>query len=82
MRRLGLIALLLIAALGAAAGWLDSQISRPYRGHRPEKVFVDVPHAVSYTHLAAREVQSAERHSEPLSTARPSTACSYSPLEA
>jgi len=47
MRRLGLIALLLIAALGAGAGWLDSQISRPYRGHRPEKVFVDVPHGTS-----------------------------------
>ena len=47
MRRLGLIALLLIAALGAGAGWLDSQISRPYRGHRPEKVFVDIPHGIS-----------------------------------
>lgn len=47
MRRLGLIALLMIAALGAGAGWLDSQISRPYRGHRPEKVFVDVPHGTS-----------------------------------
>ena len=47
MRRLGLIALLLIAALGAGAGWLDSQISRPYRGHRPEKVFVDVPRGTS-----------------------------------
>ncbi len=47
MRRLGLIALLLIAALGAGAGWLDSQISRPYRGHRPEKIFVDIPHGTS-----------------------------------
>jgi UPF0755 protein len=47
MRRLGLLALLAIAALGAGAGWLDSQISRPYRGHRPEKVFVDIPHGTS-----------------------------------
>ena len=47
MRRLGLLALLVIAAIGAGAGWLDSQISRPYRGHRPEKVFVDIPHGTS-----------------------------------
>jgi UPF0755 protein len=47
MRRLGLLALLAIAGLGAGAGWLDSQISRPYRGHRPEKVFVDIPHGTS-----------------------------------
>jgi UPF0755 protein len=47
MRRLGLLALLAIAALGAGAGWLNSQISRPYRGHRPERVFVDIPHGTS-----------------------------------
>ena len=47
MRRLGLLALLVIAAIGAFAGWLDSQISRPYRGHRPEKVFVDIPRGTS-----------------------------------
>ncbi len=47
MRRLGLLALLAIAALGAGAGWLESQISRPYRGHRPERVFVDIPHGTS-----------------------------------
>ncbi len=47
MRRLGLLALLAIAALGAGAGWLESQISRPYSGHRPEKVFVDIPHGTS-----------------------------------
>ncbi len=52
MRRLGLLALLLIAALGAGAGWLDSQISRPYRGHRPEKVFVEIPHGTSRWHIA------------------------------
>jgi UPF0755 protein len=47
MRRLGLLALLAIAALGAGAGWLESQISRPYRGHRPERVFVDIPRGTS-----------------------------------
>ncbi len=47
MHRLGLLALLAIAALGAGAGWLNSQISRPYRGHRPEKVFVDIPRGTS-----------------------------------
>jgi UPF0755 protein len=47
MRRLGLLALLAIAGLGAGAGWLESQISRPYRGHRPEKVFVDIPRGTS-----------------------------------
>src|SRR5271170_7673786 len=52
MRRLGLLALLVIAAIGAGAGWLDSQISRPYRGHRPEKVFVDVPHGKSRWSIA------------------------------
>jgi UPF0755 protein len=47
MKRMGLLALLAIAALGAGAGWLESQISRPYRGHRPEKVFVDIPRGTS-----------------------------------
>ena len=47
MRRLGLLALLAIAALGAGAGWLESQISRPYRGHRPERIFVDIPRGTS-----------------------------------
>ena len=39
LRRLGLLALLAIAALGAGAGWLDSQIDKPYRGRRPETGF-------------------------------------------
>ncbi|MGA3294821.1 MAG: endolytic transglycosylase MltG [Candidatus Acidiferrales bacterium] len=52
IRRLGLLALLAIAALGAGAGWLDSQIGRPYRGHRPEKVFVDIPHGTSRWQIA------------------------------
>jgi UPF0755 protein len=47
VRRLGLLALLVIAAMGALAGWLDSQLSRPYRGHRPERIFVDIPHGTS-----------------------------------
>ena len=47
MRRLGLVALLVIAAMGAAAGWLDSQIVRPYTGHRPPKSFVEIPHGTS-----------------------------------
>lgn len=47
MRKLGLLALLAISALGAGAAWLDSQISRPYRGHRPQQVFVDVPRGTS-----------------------------------
>jgi UPF0755 protein len=47
VRRLGLLALLVIAAMGALAGWLDSQLSRPYRGHRPERVFVEIPHGTS-----------------------------------
>jgi UPF0755 protein len=52
MRRLGLLALLAISALGAGSAWLDSQISRPYRGHRPEKVFVDVPRGASRWKIA------------------------------
>lgn len=52
MRRLGLLALLAIAALGSGAAWMDSQISRPYRGHRPEKVFVEIPHGTSRWKLA------------------------------
>jgi len=52
MRRLGLLALILIAALGAGAAWLESQIGRPYRGHRPDKVFVDVPRGASRRSIA------------------------------
>lgn len=47
MRRLGLLALLAIAAVGAAAGWLDLQLDKPYRGHRPAAVYVDIPHGTS-----------------------------------
>lgn len=51
--RLGFLALLLIAALGGGAAWVDSQINRPYRGHRPEKVFVDIPRGTSRFGVAA-----------------------------
>jgi len=47
MRRLGLLVLLAIAAMGAAAGWLDSQISRSYRGHFSPQEFVDIPRGTS-----------------------------------
>jgi UPF0755 protein len=47
MRRLGLLALLAIAAIGAAAGWLAIQLDKPYRGHRPAEVYVDIPHGTS-----------------------------------
>lgn len=51
-RRLGLLALLAIAAAGAGAGWLEHQISRPYRGHRPDKVFVEIPLGTSRWKIA------------------------------
>lgn len=41
------MALLAIATLGAGAAWLDMQINKPYWGHRPAKVFVDIPHGTS-----------------------------------
>ncbi len=47
MRRLGLLALLIISAIGAGAAWIDSQIVRPYTGHRPAQVFVDIPRGTS-----------------------------------
>jgi UPF0755 protein len=52
MRRLGLLALLAIAAVGAAAGWLDIQLDKPYRGHRPAEVYVDIPHGTSRWHIS------------------------------
>ena len=52
MRRLGLLALMAIAALGAGAGWLESQIGRPYHGRRPDKVFVDIPRGASRWDIA------------------------------
>jgi peptidoglycan lytic transglycosylase G len=51
-RRLGLLTLLAIAAIGAGAGWLESQISRPYRGHRPDKIFVEIPRGTSRWQIA------------------------------
>jgi UPF0755 protein len=52
MRRLGLLALLAIAALGAGAGWLDVQLDKPYRGHRPPQVYVEIPHGTSRWSIA------------------------------
>ena len=46
------MALLAIASLGAVAGWLNSQIDKSYRGHRPERVFVDIPHGTSRWQIA------------------------------
>ncbi|MGA8220160.1 MAG: endolytic transglycosylase MltG [Candidatus Acidiferrales bacterium] len=47
MRRLGLLALLVIAAMGGLAGWLDSRISRPYSGRAAGKIYVDIPRGTS-----------------------------------
>jgi len=52
MRRLGLLALLAIAALGAGAGWLDIQLDKPYRGHRPLQAYVDIPRGTSRWRIA------------------------------
>lgn len=52
IRRLGLLVLLLIAALGAGAAWLDSQLSRPYSSQSPEHTFVEIPHGTSRWHIA------------------------------
>jgi UPF0755 protein len=52
VRRLGLLALLAIAAIGAAAGWLAIQLDKPYRGHRPAELYVDVPHGISRWHIS------------------------------
>jgi len=49
---LGLLALLLIAAMGAGAGWLESQLSRPYWRNSSEQVFVDIPHGTSRMGIA------------------------------
>jgi len=51
--RLGLLALFGIAALGAGAGWLESQISRPFWRHdASEQVFVDIPRGTSRWQIA------------------------------
>lgn len=51
-RRLGLVALLAIAAAGAGAAWLATQITKPYRGHRPNMVFVEIPRGTSRWQIA------------------------------
>ena len=50
--RLGLFALLLIAAMGAGAGWLESQLSRPYWRNGSDQVFVDIPRGTSRMGIA------------------------------
>jgi len=47
MRRLGLLALLVIASMGGLAGWLDSRISHPYSDRGPGKTYVDIPRGTS-----------------------------------
>lgn len=47
MRRLGLLALLVIAAMGGLAGWLDSRISRPYSRRGAGKIYVNIPRGTS-----------------------------------
>src|ERR1700723_1719419 len=52
MRRLGLLALLVIAAIGAGPGWVGLPDRPPYSGQPPEKVFVDIPHGTSRWNIA------------------------------
>jgi peptidoglycan lytic transglycosylase G len=47
MRRLGLLLLLLIAAAGACAAWLDHNVSRSYKHYPGNSIFVDIPHGTS-----------------------------------
>ena len=47
IRRLGLLALLAIAAMGAGAAWLDHQLNRHYKGYSEGQVFVDIPRGSS-----------------------------------
>jgi len=52
MRRLGLLLLLAIAAIGGFAAWLDQELSAPYKGYRGDSVIVDIPHGTSRWHTA------------------------------
>ena len=65
MRRLGLLALLAIAAIGAAAEWLDVQIDKPYRGHRPAQVYVDIPRGTSRWGISGILAHEAAAHAAP-----------------
>ncbi|MFZ0036729.1 MAG: endolytic transglycosylase MltG [Candidatus Acidiferrales bacterium] len=47
MRRLGLLLLLGIAAVGAFCAWLDQELSVPYKHYSGESVIVDIPHGTS-----------------------------------
>jgi UPF0755 protein len=52
MRRLGLLLLLAIAAIGGFAAWLDQELSAPYKGYSGDSVIVDIPHGTSRWHTA------------------------------
>lgn len=52
MRRLGLLLLLFIAAVGGFCAWLDHQISRSYKAYSGDSVFVDIPHGSSRLRVA------------------------------
>ena len=47
MRRLGLLLLLFIAAIGGFSAWLDHQVSRLYKHYQGPSIFVDIPHGTS-----------------------------------
>ena len=47
MRRLGLLLLLFIAAIGGFCAWLDHQISHLYKHYQGPSIFVDIPRGTS-----------------------------------
>ena len=53
MRRLGLLLLLGIAAVGAFAAWLDQDLSVPYRRYKGDSVIVDIPHGMGRWGIAS-----------------------------
>ena len=53
MRRLGLLLLLGIAAVGGFAAWLDQTLGREYKGYAGDSVIVDIPHGTSRWGIAS-----------------------------